>query len=126
MAGHALPTGPRACVVAAAWAIVLAHSLLPVVVAQELLGRTVDADLRAGLSVALILVCLAATVAWRPARALRPVLWLFLALVTAQKKSPTRKRYQGSDLGRPRTPVPCPAVIAEPGCLMTSLWGCPG
>jgi len=79
------PAGtPRPGVVVAAWAIVLALSLLPVVVAQELLGRRVDADLRAGLSVALLLACLAATVAWRPARGLRPVLWLLLVLVATQ------------------------------------------
>ncbi|HYO42875.1 MAG TPA: CPBP family intramembrane glutamic endopeptidase [Candidatus Limnocylindrales bacterium] len=75
---------PRPGVVAAAWAVVLALSLLPVIVAQELLHQPVPADLRAGTSVAILLACLAATLAWAPGRALRPVLVLFLVLVVAQ------------------------------------------
>jgi hypothetical protein len=68
----------------AAWAVVLALSLLPVVIAQEVFGRTVSPDLRAGVSVGIILVGLLGTVAWAPGRALRPVLLLFLVLVVAQ------------------------------------------
>jgi hypothetical protein len=71
-------------ILVAAWAVILALSLLPTVVAQELLGLTVSADLRAGASVALLALGLLATVAWKPWRALRPFLGLFLVLVVAQ------------------------------------------
>jgi hypothetical protein len=71
-------------IVAVAWAVLLAVSLLPTVVAQELLGQTVSEDLRAGSSVVVIVVALLVTVAWAPLRALRPFLLLFLVLVGAQ------------------------------------------
>jgi hypothetical protein len=71
-------------IVAVAWAVLLAVSLLPTVVAQELLGQTVSEDLRAGSSVVVIVVALLVTVAWAPSRALRPFLLLFLVLVGAQ------------------------------------------
>lgn len=70
--------------VVAAWMILLALSLLPVVIVQEVLGGTVTADLRAGGSVAVIAGALALTLAWTPMRVLRPLLWLFLVLVSAQ------------------------------------------
>ncbi len=75
---------PRPSVVVVAWAVVLSLSLLPVVLAQELLHRPVDADLRAGISIAILLVCLGATVAWSSGRALRPALLMFGVLVAAQ------------------------------------------
>lgn len=74
----------RMGIVAVAWAVLLAVSLLPTVVAQELLGQTVSEDLRAGSSVVVIVVALLVTVAWAPSRALRPFLLLFLVLVGAQ------------------------------------------
>ena len=77
-------TRPRTSVVLAAWAIVLALSLLPVVVAQELLDFLVSEDLRAGISVLVIAAGLVCTLVWAPGRALRPLLWLFLVLVVAQ------------------------------------------
>ena len=77
-------TPPRTGVVAVAWAVVLALSLLPVVVAQEVLHQPVPADLRAAISIAILAGCLAATVPWQAGRALRPVLWLFGVLVVAQ------------------------------------------
>jgi hypothetical protein len=70
--------------VAVAWAVVLGLSLLPVVVAQELFHQPVPADLRAWISLGILVACLAATVAWPSGRALRPVLWLFGVLVVAQ------------------------------------------
>jgi hypothetical protein len=74
----------RSSAVLVAWVIVLALSLLPTVIAQELLGRTVSADLRAGASAVVIALGLAATLPWAAGRPLRPVLWLFLALIGAQ------------------------------------------
>lgn len=71
-------------IVVLAWAILLAVSLLPTIVAQELLGRTVSGDLQAGSSVVVILAGLAVSLAWAPARALRPFLVLFLVLIGAQ------------------------------------------
>jgi hypothetical protein len=75
---------PRTDVVTAAWAVLLAVSLLPTVVAQELLGRTVSEDLQAGGSVAVILAGLLVTLVRVPSRTLRPFLLLFLVLVVAQ------------------------------------------
>ena len=68
----------------AAWAMVLALSLLPVVVVQELLGRPLTDDVRAGASVAVVVAGWLVTLAWRPARVLRPMLVLFLVLVGSQ------------------------------------------
>jgi hypothetical protein len=67
-----------------AWVVVLAVSLLPVVIAQELLGRPVPADMRAGISIGILLAAAAVTIAWAPGRVLRPVLALFGVLVVAQ------------------------------------------
>jgi hypothetical protein len=75
---------PRTDVVLAAWAVLLAVSLLPTLVAQELLGQTVPEDLQAGSSVVAIVAGLLVTVVWAPSRALRPFLLLFLVLVSAQ------------------------------------------
>ncbi len=77
-------TRPGTGIVSAAWAVVLAVSLLPIVIVQEVFGRQVSADMRAVVSVIVIAIGLLATVAWRPSRALRPLLWLFLVLVVAQ------------------------------------------
>jgi len=77
-------TESRKGVVLGAWALVLALSLLPTVVAQEILGQMVSADMRAAVSVIGIAIGLLATLAWRPWRALRPLLWLLLVLVVAQ------------------------------------------
>ncbi len=74
----------RASVVVVAWVVVVALSLLPTVIAQEVLGRTVSADLRAGASAAVLALALAATVPWAAGRPLRPLLWLFAVLVGAQ------------------------------------------
>jgi len=75
---------PQSSVVVAAWAVVLALSLLPVVIAQELLHQPVPADLRFAISMAIVLGGLAVTVAWPGGRTLRPVLVLFGAMVLAQ------------------------------------------
>ena len=71
-------------IVLAAWTVVLAVSLLPVVLAREGLGQTVSADLQARGSVIVIVIGLAVTLIWAPLRALRPMLWLFLVLVGTQ------------------------------------------
>jgi Type II CAAX prenyl endopeptidase Rce1-like len=78
------PSQPRMSVVLAAWTVVLALSLLPTVIAQEVLGRTVTADLKAGSSVVLIAAGFIVTMGWKPMRALRPLLLLFLVLLGAQ------------------------------------------
>jgi hypothetical protein len=71
-------------IVLAAWTFVLALSLLPTVIAQEVLGRTVTADMKAGSSVVLIAAGFIVTMGWKPMRALRPLLLLFLVLLGAQ------------------------------------------
>ena len=71
-------------IVLAAWTFVLALSLLPTVIAQEVLGRTVTADLKAGSSIIVIVAGLIMTMGWKPMRALRPLLLLFLVLLGAQ------------------------------------------
>jgi hypothetical protein len=78
------PPAPLRSIILVAWTIVLALSLLPTVIAQEVLGRSVSADLQAGSSVVVIMVGLALTLIWTPSRVLRPLLWLFLVLVVAQ------------------------------------------
>jgi len=75
---------PRMSIVLAAWTIVLALSLVPTVIAQEVLGQTVSADLRAGSSVIVIVAGLGLTLIWTSLRALRPLLLLFLVLLGAQ------------------------------------------
>jgi hypothetical protein len=77
-------TQPRTEVVAAAWAVVLALSLLPVVIAQEVLGHPVSDDLRLATSLVVIAAGLLVTLPWAAGRTLRPLLWLFLVLVVAQ------------------------------------------
>jgi hypothetical protein len=81
---------PRRSVIGAAWAIVLAVSLLPVVIAQELLGWTVSPDARFALSVVVLGVAAAATLAWDAGRPLRPLLWVLLALTGMQWLAYTR------------------------------------
>jgi hypothetical protein len=71
-------------IVLAAWTIVLALSLVPTVIAQEVMGQTVSADLRAGSSVIVIVAGLGLTLIWTSLRALRPLLLLFLVLLGAQ------------------------------------------
>jgi len=75
---------PRMSIVLAAWTIVLALSLVPTVIAQEVMGQTVSADLRAGSSVIVIVAGLGLTLIWTSLRALRPLLLLFLVLLGAQ------------------------------------------
>ena len=75
---------PRMSIVLAAWTVVLVLSLMPTVVAQEGLGHTVSADLRAGSSVVVIVAGLLLTLVWTPMRALRPLLLLLLVLLGAQ------------------------------------------
>jgi hypothetical protein len=67
-----------------AWAILLAASLLPVIVARELLGSTMGWAERGPIACAVIILGLIVTsvvAAWRP---LRPFLVVLLALVGAQ------------------------------------------
>lgn len=85
MTSQAAPAAsPRPSVVVSAWIVVLALSLLPVVIARELLHQPVPPDLRAAISIAIVLAGLGATVAWPAGRVLRPVLALFGVLVAAQ------------------------------------------
>ena len=67
-----------------AWTILLAASLLPVIVARELLGFTMDWTERGPIACAVVVAGLVVTsvvAAWRP---LRPFLVVLLALVGAQ------------------------------------------
>ncbi len=75
---------PAISITLAAWVVLLSASLLPVVIGQEVLGRTVSADGKAAGAIAIIAIGLLLTVPWRPWRALRPFLWVLLALVCAQ------------------------------------------
>ena len=75
---------PRMSIIAVAWTILIALSLLPTVIAQEVLGQPVSADLRAGCSVVLIAAVLGASVIWTPLRALRGFLWVFFVLLGMQ------------------------------------------
>jgi membrane protease YdiL (CAAX protease family) len=77
-------TAPRASILAVAWAVLLAVSLLPTVVARELLGWTVSADSKATLSIVVIAIAFLATLAWRNGRAIHPFLLILLVLVAAQ------------------------------------------
>ena len=75
---------PGTSVILAAWAFLLAVSLLPTVIVQEILGQTVAADTRVTVSVIVLAIGLIATLGWKPLRALRPFLCLLLVLVVAQ------------------------------------------
>jgi hypothetical protein len=74
----------RTSVVLAAWAVVLAVSLLPTILAREVIGGTLSADTSTAASIAVLAAALALTVAWPPGRALRPLLVLFLVLVATR------------------------------------------
>jgi hypothetical protein len=71
-------------VLLAAWLVVLLTSLLPTVILQEVFGLAVSPDLKALLSLGVILLASLATVLWRGLRGLRPVLLMFLVLVGGQ------------------------------------------
>jgi len=71
-------------VIIVAWLIVLLISLLPKVILQEIFGQTVTRDQQTLLSLGVILIALAATLAWKALRGLRPMLILFAVLVCSQ------------------------------------------
>lgn len=75
---------PRPSIVLAAWTFVLALSLLPTVIAQEVLGQAVTADMKAVSSVVLIAAGFIVTMGWPSMRPLRPLLLLFLVLLGTQ------------------------------------------
>jgi hypothetical protein len=75
---------PDRGIVVAAWTLVLALSLLPTILAQEVLGQTVTADMKAGSSVLLIAAGFLVTIGWPSMRPLRPLLLLFLVLLGTQ------------------------------------------
>jgi hypothetical protein len=77
-------TGPSRVLVAVAWTLILGLSLAPRVVLQELGGTRPSPDVLLTASLGLIAVGLAGTVAWAPARALRPFLSLMAVLIGAQ------------------------------------------
>jgi hypothetical protein len=67
-----------------AWAVILATSLLPTVVAQEVLDLTVTVGQRAALTAVVVVAALLATLAIAPLRALRPLLAVLATLVGCQ------------------------------------------
>jgi hypothetical protein len=67
-----------------AWVVVLLASLLPRVVLQEFLGIEAPTFTWTIASAAVLLIAIAASLAWRPLRALLPFFILFLALVAAE------------------------------------------
>ena len=75
---------PRTSVIAFAWAVLLAISLGPTVIAQEVFGQTVTADTHAVAAALVLIAGLATTVVWVPTRPLRLFFSLFLVLVGAQ------------------------------------------
>ncbi|HSO02903.1 MAG TPA: hypothetical protein VLQ92_00360, partial [Candidatus Limnocylindrales bacterium] len=75
---------PSAGITIVAWTILLAASLLPVIVAREVLGSPMGWEERGPIACAVIVVGLAVTsvvASWRP---LRPFLVVLLSLVGAQ------------------------------------------
>ena len=74
----------RMGVLVPAWAVLLSVSLLPVVIAQEVLHLTITADERALGSIVVIAAAALLTLAWAPWRALRPFLAVLFTLVAAQ------------------------------------------
>lgn len=75
---------PPTIVLAVAWAVLLAVSLAPTVIAQEVFHAAVSPDLRAEAAVIALAAGFGLTLVWSPARSLRPLLVLFLVLVGAQ------------------------------------------
>jgi hypothetical protein len=92
-------------IVLAAWTFVLALSLLPTVIAQEVLGQTVTADLKAGSSIIVIVAGLIVTMGWKPMRALRPLLLLFLVLLAILKRDRRAFYLAKGDLSAPAQPI---------------------
>jgi hypothetical protein len=78
------PPQPQKRIVLAAWTFVLALSLLPTVIAREVLGQAVTADMKLVSSVVVIAAGFIVTMGWTPMRPLRPLLLLFLVLLGAQ------------------------------------------
>jgi len=74
----------RKITLGAAWAVVLLISALPKIVLQEVFGQTVSADDQLVLALVVIAAAMLATWLWRPLRALRLLLALFLVLVLVQ------------------------------------------
>jgi len=81
-ATHVLPGAQRTAI--AAWTIVLATSLAPTVIAQEVLGQAFSADLRAASSVAVLVIGLALGLRSATLRRLRPLLLVLLVLIGAR------------------------------------------
>ncbi|MFN8631353.1 MAG: CPBP family intramembrane glutamic endopeptidase [Chloroflexota bacterium] len=75
------PGAARRVVVGAAWAIVLATSLLPTVVLQELFGVAVPLGPRTVIALAVLAVAALLTLPAAPLRALRPLIVVIAALV---------------------------------------------
>jgi hypothetical protein len=70
--------------VVVAWIIVLLASALPKVILQEIIGLTVSRDQQTLLSLGVILIALAATLAWQSLSGLRPFLILLTVLIGSQ------------------------------------------
>lgn len=75
---------PRTSIVLVAWAILLAASLLPLVIAREILRQELSRDARLEVAAIGIVAGLGLTLAMTQLRALRPFFVLLLALVGAQ------------------------------------------
>jgi hypothetical protein len=81
-----MPSTPRPApgLTVVAWTTLLAASLLPTIVARELLGLTPTLAERGSITLTVIVVALLVTSAIAPWRPLRPLLVVLLALVGAQ------------------------------------------
>ena len=114
-AGHPVRAlQPQPGVALVAWVVLLAASLLPVVIAGEILHQPLSADLRFEGSVAVIAAGLVLTLVAAPLRVLRPFLWLLLVLVSAQwfvREQLDRLPELASRLGDPSFGVYMPAEL---------------
>ena len=65
----------------AAWTVLLLGSVLPRIVLEEAFSQAVSRDAQAIISLSVICIALLTSVVWKPLRALRPFLVVFLVLV---------------------------------------------
>ncbi|MEW6241367.1 MAG: CPBP family intramembrane glutamic endopeptidase [Chloroflexota bacterium] len=69
---------------AVAWIFLLAASLLPKIILQEIFHQTVSADLSSGIAAGVILTGLVLSLLWKDIASLRPFFILFLVLIGAE------------------------------------------
>jgi uncharacterized protein len=78
------PSQTQKTTIFTAWVIVLAASLLPKVILQEVFRQAISANLQSGISAGVILIGLILSLVWEPVRRLRSFLALFLILIAIE------------------------------------------